>query len=717
MSRRFLVYLGGTYQVEDSAGNATLNGRYQFVDWLEPVFASVASNEIGELRCITSKYLEDARAAVKYHSAIQVVDSANNQTVFDGVVVKGHLVINANEDSFNLVAYNNGDYLLHRIALHGQARRKFVEESAYFTSGFSMTAKSIAYMDKVITIDTPLIFNPDGLANMSEQAYKNSDVANPNTVHLFEVPGRNQQNTSGKTIKAIPWTLKDAVAYLLNSYKVDWALDVKSYNDVALKIFDNFGNPEISNVNCEGKSLLHALQELLEPHNYGFYVDPAANNNGKHAIRFFFRGAGNQATVRLEPRGTQSTNSTSNLIAMSVTEDTTSVINSIQAYGDRISYTTLAHTDPPDATIPTLVQAWKDADLVFAYDSGSGTIVNPYDTTFRKNYCDPNLVTHINGHYPYGVGRYWTVNLGEVPDEVLEDLSTDFDGGNNSVDPRRFEKPQYYKQNNPGGYLSESDVVIEMSFDDGGNWDVVEKSWYRLVNDGLGIVFTDPRLERLGIKFKNNDVANGGKNYWQALNDLTLQIRVLCSIKSDQRLNANRNNAGGTVPLATDAVYNNPGYHKVVYNTNASSAVYFTKYAPLQVTEDDTSVLLTATNVLAANTDRLLVSGEMQVLLGNVGDYQPGNIITKISGRNIFFNPAPTILRVVYDFQNQHVHLTMDNRKVKSVIKAKPVLDQDRREHKLGIENPTPMKGGNQVPFIPGNQQSYLDYLRNGGDQ
>jgi hypothetical protein len=714
MSRRFLVYLGGTYQVEEAAGNAELNGRYQLVDWLEPVFASVASNEIGELRCIASRYLEDARAAVKYHSAIQVVDSSNNQTVFDGVVVKGHMVINANEDAFNLVAYNNADYLLHRIALHGQARRDFTTEGNYFNAGFNSGAQGISFLSDLIVIDTPLVFNPDGLANMTQQSYFNSDAADGNTVYLFEAPGRDQKNSTGDDIKAIPWTLSKAVAYLLNFYKVSWALDGTSYNDVAMGIFNKFGDPEISNVNLEGKSLLHALQELLEPHNYGMYCDPAANAQGKHRIRFFYRGSGNQVTVRLEPRGTQSSSSTSNLIAMSVTEDTTSAVNHIEAYGDRISFTTLAHTDPPDATVPTLVQGWKDADLVYAYEA-DGVTVNPFDKTFRQNYCDPNLITSIHGHYPYGVGRYWCVNLGEQPSEDLEDLSTDF-SGDNSIDPRRFEKPDYFNQNNVGGELAQSDVTVEMSFDNGHNWDIVEKGWYRIASDSLGLVFPDPALERLGIKFKNNDVASG-KSYWQALSDQKLQIRILCSIKSDERVSTVRNNAGVTCPLATNAVYNNAGFKKVVYNSNASSAVYYTKFSPLQVTQDDTDALELATNTLATNTDRLMISGEMQVLLGNFGDFKPGQIVTQIAGRNINFSPPPTILRVVTDFQNQHVHLTLDNRKVKSVIRAKPVLNQDRREHKLGIEHPTTMQGGNQVPYIPGDQKSYLDYLRNGGGQ
>src|SRR5205823_5624820 len=95
---------------------------------------------------------------------------------------------------------------------------------------------------------------------------------------------------------------------------------------------------------------------------------------------------------------------------------------------------------------------------------------------------------------------------------------------------------------------------------------------YRILPEGLGIVFISPSMDLLGIDITSGEGSGGsgggsgsgfGKGYWQALYDGTLQIRVLASIKSDERVHARVNNDGTAFPLAVGGVYSNTGYKRV----------------------------------------------------------------------------------------------------------------------------------------------------------
>ena len=727
-TRRFRVKAAAEpFATESTAGtSSTTSPSYSNIDWLEPVYASVVANgEIGELRLIAVKHPEDVLEPLPSHTPIQLIDNVDPtdpKVVFDGVVVKHHLTIGGEQEKTEIIAYNNGDYLLHRIAVHGQYRRDYDTESAYWTAGYNSGALGVA-RSAIIQIDTPTIFNPDGAPNATEQTYFVNDggASGDNTLHLFEAPFRNQKNAAGNDIKAVPWQLSWAVQYLLNLHKTSWALDPSSFSDVSMTIFSTNGDPVISNINLEGKSLLESLNILLSPHNYIFWVESNTTGSIKHRIKFAYRGDTTFSnTVRLEARGTMATDSFANLINCDLTIDTTGITNTLYSYGDRISFTTWAHTDAPspsgDELYPLdLQKGWKTADLTWATNT-DGT-VNSIDTTFRKNYCHPDLISPDITGKPYGVGRLFIVNLGETPDHIIEALGFDmpdpltgtFD--TNSVDPRRLERPEIFNRNSAGGLLRQEDIQVEMSFDAGDHWDVVEKDWYRILPDKLGIVFTNPKLERLGIHFKNNDP--GGIGYWQALKDDKLQIRILCAVKSDQRVFAVRSNVGDNVPLATEAVYLNDGYRRLVYNSMLSSSIYYTNYAPYEATQDDTDKLTDITNQQAKKSDRLLNVGTMSVVLDSWNEYHPGMVITAIESR-IDFDPAPTILRTIYDFPNQHVHLVLDSRIVKSIIGVKKVLESDRNAAHLGVQGirqlaPTE---ANKVPFVPGDQQSFIQSVK-----
>lgn len=709
MSRRFLVKIGTQYNDETYAGTSGNSPTFITVDTLEPSMMSVGCNGgMGEFRAFSSQHPEVEIANCADCSPVRLVDTQNgNAVVFDGILYKNHFMFGGGRERFEICAYNRGDDLLDRIVLHGQQRLSYDREEAYWTGGFVGGAINLNVNDHVL-IDTALVFNPDGLPNMSNQAYTLSEGFG-NTVHTFEKPFRNDTN-SGAALIALPWTLNDAVAYLLNFSNANWAIDVNSYNDIALNLVftggGGNGNPVISHVNLEGKTLLHGLALLLEPHNYGFFVDPALNGGGSHDIKFFFKGSGGSAhDLVLSPRGINAGASSANAISIDLTHDTSGVVNNVTAYGGRISFTTLCHTNPP-ANCPTLYQGWKNADLTFPDSDALGWMQNFNNKNFRRRYCNPSLVNPDNG--VYGAGRIWLVNLGSVPGQNLEDLTTDLNNnadGANSIDPKVLDKPDLYTKNNPGGLYHQEDVTVEMSVDNGTNWGIVERNWYRLLPNNLGIIFTDPELDLLGI-FIKNAVGNQPIGYWQALYNQSLQIRILCTIKSDQKLASFNPNTNNTIPLARERMFENPGYRKVKYNNHAFDALYYTKYTPVQVSVNDQGALDGIVEQQKVLSDKRMVTGTAIMVLTNMDVWNPGDILTSIQNRGAAFAysapDAPTIIRVCYDFPAQHVEIAFDSHRTKTIIGNKFTGAQTENERRLGIERPAPVMGGNQVPFLPG---------------
>jgi len=765
---QYTVKLGGVYSTEAVPGTVGDPTDPSAVTFLDPTIMTVGANALNELRCISNLNSETFASSTSNGMWIQISDSGNigtsssssgsNTVIFDGVIVNRHIRISGDTETTELVAFDHGSWLLHRIPVHGQWRRGYALESAY-DGGTSVVTVDPS---QLLLIDAPTCFNPNGTPNMTAQLFQYSGESGlVPTFPLFEKPYRNDATASGVMLTAQFWTLSQAIVYLLNVTNANWCIDAESFNQTVMtEVFGDY-DPVVSNINVEGDSLLVALERLMSPHNYAFWVDPALNSNNLHNINFFYRGAGPHKTIDLSPRGTNANVSNANMVFCDIVLDNASTVNYLQSFGDRILCTTLP-TSPAGSSsssggmIPTLVQGWKSSDLVFPTILSGDTQPNWIDTTFRKNYCNPQLVTPPTGsetNGSYGVGRMWIVNLGEVPWKAIENLSSDLKAGGsssssssgginttvtgtNSIDPRRFENPELYTGNSEGGYLTQQEIVVELSTNGGSNWAIVDRSEYRILPNSMGIVFTQPSLDYLGIDISTldgNDTSSSssgsgmpGKGYWQALYDGTLQIRILCSIKSDERIHCTIANDGSAYPLAIGGVFNNPGFRRTIYNPAINNATYFVKYPPLLNNRDDTTNITEVSQAQLANTNRTQISGSAAVLFENYGDYTVGDVITGISNRTaIEFSagtfPGPTVIHIVYKFQEQQAELHLDNHRTATIVKQKAInAAASMREHKLGIANPTPMQGGHGGDYLPetthtGMNPSWQKWLESGG--
>lgn len=728
---------GSGYTVKDTfLQNQTWND----VTYLEPLHQSVTTNgEISELhfRAIGAgnslpKHPEDVLSMVPRYKGVRVIDTSNSDAVrFEGVILKHHIHMGGTQEDTILIAHGIGDNLLYRICLHGQHRLSYAKEKTQFEIAKSDTPVTLNDAD-VVRIDTPLIFNPGGEPNMSQQMYSWNEGGTfgdnaGNSFPIFDAPFRTQKNDAGNDIKSVPWTLSAAVRYLLNCYPAFMAIDPDTYNEITstLSIIGATEDPVISNVNLEGKSLIEALAILLTPYNFGFSV---GFSGSPQPITFFSRThPQSSGAVLCSVTGAAASSSNANMIDATITIDGSGVVNNITAIGDRIEYTTLCHTRPPAGSkLLTLVPGWKSTHLKWAFSTTD--VVNPLDLEFRTKYNNDQLVSKIENpgsttKYVYGVGRMWVVNQGQVAqtsDHPLEDLTTDLATAADIADPttfpytsmdrRRLEAPELYANNSENALLNPTDIVVEMSTDGGQNWRIVDAHWYKVLpaEVGMGFVFTDTqKLDRLGYANVNGLIPDG-KGYWQSLydrdylggghNTTALELRILCKVKSDQRVKSVNPNHGSASPLATERIFTNDGYQHMVYNDKIADAVYFEKYPPSKNVRDDTEQLHDLASVQLDALDREMTSGQIVVLTGTMGTYVPGMAITEITNRIAFESP-PIVMRVLYDYANQHTTLVVDNKHHRTILKA-PVLDgQSAQQSKMGIGSLQTLQGGHQGPL------------------
>src|SRR5581483_9930921 len=156
-------------------------------------------------------------------------------------------------------------------------------------------------------------------------------------------------------------------------------------------------------------------------------------------------------------------------------------------------------------------------------------------------------------------------------------------------------------------------------------------------------------------------------------------------------------------PLANQAVYNNPGYKNVIYNSLVDGTVWYTVNSPAQLDQNDTDRLTDLVKTQQQASDRIMIYGRCEVLLGDMNYYMPGQQVSAILNRLTFETKfQPTIMSVTYKFPEQHVEIVLDNKRIPTLLKAKAITDADTlRQQKLGIGGVHPYGGAKQVPYLP----------------
>jgi hypothetical protein len=761
------------------------------------VYTLAGDGAMGEARVTVQLHVDAAeKLFLPLGLPIRITERGVSTNIrWEGLITKVNEIFGENDSTFQCVCHNRGDWLLHGICVSGQFRLNYNQEqtrfhTGHYTNQIVLTSLLPQYStdspESCIRIEKPLCFNPDGDPNMTAYdgnfpAFNTTIKGHTYAASLFDIPYRRcssdiatapADDTQKGDLDAKYWTLENALVYLFEAYWIQlvWAFD---FDDIITKFFDFFAasnpanNPIVSNVNLEGFSFAQALTTLLSPYGYGWAVSPAPESSSPNLFTINFYNRNNpkllpQPLVQMSPinpsKGYFDTaNALTDIISANLTLDGTAIVNCVEGLGNYKTFTTLLHTNPPNnSNCCTLVKSWLSADCEDLFPTGSppdytngmctGSLAGKLFTNYFGN---RELTQTINGKQLYAPGRLWLVNLGDVNNIKLEDITTDLQNidkavnttitdallpyyDHNSIDYRPTEQPGLYKKNQIGYAQQQEDVQVEMSIDSGANWSILPQNWYKTIPNKLGIVLTEPDMQNMCDDFINN--MNGTivqDIYWNALKNNTVRIRIICNIRSDSRDRIVFYNGGPAYntghaalnppvpnqvwPLCVHRKFNNDGFLTNILNPALSAAkpdgsLWVQNFVPIMDNRDDYPLLTSAVNQQYINTNHVMIAGTIEAFIRSDQTdpndpwkkWQVGASVAGIVNRNMFPQPA-FIKHVTYNLLDRRISIQLDNMDYRSVTNSKPPNDI------IGTDT-LPVDAGNIVPYKVGSASSREDY-------
>ena len=695
----YVVRTGTFVGTEYIPGHVGMPVNWTNNSFMQVTFITQGSNgEIGECRIeeeppYTTNYVAGQTAVQVFQADSSGLPTGN--AIFSGVIVKTLDILQEGYSHLEHVAYNLADDHLRRMIIQGQYVLTNSAGNDYFNNGV-ISSINVPFDDFPTIINwtqKPIVFNPKGEYNCCAQPYND----NNGDFWVFDFPSRKQVNITGGIIKSIPWTVVRIIQYIRKFYGLHWSIDATSWDDsVLFDIFGDYGTPEspstidynLINFNVQGRTLQNVLRELLEPYGLGFTISPWLNNNGLHEIFFFTKNAITDVagTVILSPITADTISvdvGTPNCIGYDITEDSTPCITTVNVSGNDIVHTTLAATnfnnwlhDGPGAVLPgflPLIPGWNSSFLPWADIKPDGVSVNSSKPLYTQ------LNNLIGGDNAYGVGRVWLVNSGENNENVdysLADLTARFADADNEVfsnSPRKLEDPKCYSTNSNGSLLQQQNLQVEISFDGGTVWNVVDSDKYEVLKDSTGIVFTEPNLDDMAVN--NNSNSGVIMSYWDSLRQSVtggnisnmLELRIVCSFKSDAK-------AGGSASISPDPQlatlrnYEDLGfdYYKQnnvdQINPVAAVSLLYSSGVAIDTVDDRPKANAVATRLLN-NTGLPVYSGRIVLFcppesaLDMFWNFEPGLVVTAILNRRDFSDNPPVIVKTLLDCVNRNMQI------------------------------------------------------------
>jgi len=473
-------------------------------------------------------------------------------------------------------------------------------------------------------IDSDIVFNPQ----IRGRIYNNQRI-DPNRLgihYLFINPYSAWTSTAttytGATVTA--WNLATAVEKIINL-----ANGTPTFIDNP-DDYDILSNaPALMNFTIKrGTYLPEALDQLLEPHGYSWFVDISLDNSDaiKKQIKIIANGQGTEKPVYFQRPGEVLDIAKSNAPEITLRTSLSELANRITVYGDFIK---------KEATLE-LKKGWATAQDALTPDElqkkdESGSQYEDYPEVHRK------WVFNEGGDY-----NDLRTETGSAPADL-----TFFGTGEEYVHRRRTVEDKLLTLDNAGDYR---DPYLEYYDNSLAAWKPVPPEWgWEMLPDEIGIYFNGNKppaeLWEQGV----DDIAN-------------MKIRLTCVVACDKRIEytATRQTSspnGRDVELYIDAS------DRFFYKEVDSGSVFFGVYDALE--KDDTTAIQTYAESLRDINDSANVETSL-VLFGIVNSYSRGDLVTKVDGRNISFNrnsstastkKYPQVSGVLFDYQNHRTVL------------------------------------------------------------
>lgn len=515
-----------------------------------------------------------------------------------------------------------------------------------------------------VTNPARLVFNPeiDGKieGNLSAQGGANGEprFVDPESLRTSAARDLNNFGTP-----ALFWTLPNAVLYLCTTLnplervvRNPNVLDLDAVLDGSEDLLANF---ELDN----GLYLPQALDKLLEPFGYSWYVDL----EGLDAIRVFKRGepgadafgVGSPRVVHLQEPG-NAVSSQDNAAQLRVDYALGPTANAVAVLGDWVfvegtfeldkawpealdeldAFTALEKGSQEWDENPAYHRAWRDWVL---NEAGDYTDTRPEITSAYNLAGD--LQTEVILANP-GI-----VDGVEDADELTRLLGV-------AASPRRRKFLPTLTQAEDGTPIGETHgVTVEWSQDDGATWQPLEEL-------ECGSVQVLDR--ECGIRFDSQNIPE----QLQAAGDQA-RVRVTATVRTDLRLVgvAPKDDESPLADVAPELVDAASRYHYRVLLTSSKYKADVDAGDKTADVADDREACAELARQLKGSWDQAEVSGSIEVEGIENGYYQLGDVIQKVEGREISFSGKsagaaeqryPQIVGITYDFQRQRRLLTLE---------------------------------------------------------
>ena len=489
----------------------------------------------------------------------------------------------------------------------------------------------------------PIVFNPriDGVIRPNRSLRSGL----PDNACVF-IDHESVRTAAALTVQNAPepeyWTLAEAVHHLCWTLNADQRYIRNPTRDELEAVFDDQGDLVKHHELRNGMHLSLALDMLLE--SFGFTWRLELPSRGVRKIVCLRRGAatpGNHVTVDLQPAGqTLDLNQTN--------AEETELEFAIGNLANRI--TVLGGYKVFEGTFE-LVRPWPES-LHEAEDSELANGSTDWETTPELARAHRDWVLDEAGDY-----------VGLRPEITAPyDLSTLF--GTPTVYRRRRFLPCVTLGADGAPIGDVSGITVEYSTDDGTEWIKVQ----RMRDDDQHEEFLSVHVleQECGIRFEGN-LPPGVLRFAEADQ---VRVRVTAAIVSDERLESTQG-PGISSPLADTAAALVDAADRFQFRAIDSSSIYYT---PVQIgalesseCDDTTAVQNMALDLLRA-WDMADVGGRVVIEGLDRLHYQPGQVVTRIAGREISLNARllsahepryPQIVGVQWRPQDQKVVLTL----------------------------------------------------------
>jgi len=539
---------------------------------------------------------------------------------------------------FAELVYNLDDHLVNRLQPENFARMvdvrfpdddktlihrgDYVRESASVEqSGESLTAQSqmrgyhfgnpvtgydvyaVGAFDTFINSD--IVFNPmiddRTLFNMSDKNRNGNAIRGRLFVHPECVSGTIGATWQGQT--RAEWTLAAAVralCWLLNSTE-DFILNP----DTAIIDLLLVG-PSVRSVTIPlGTRLPQALDLVMIPLGFNWYIDyPTADEiNGRPQIKIFQIGVGTEKELKFQLPGAVLDPADSNVNQFSTDNNIGDSFNVVTVLGER---------EESECTFP-LFAGWSAAhDAISAADlDKDGAQYDTHETVWRL------FIANEAGDIDPAIAR-----LGQTP--TPPDLTGVFQLW---VPHRRtLQEPLTYIAGTPAAatVLQERRPhVVEYSIDSGATWQASAEGWtIKLCPDQIGILF-----DMKGIPEELYDAGSAGR------------LRITGSVFADSRLkHTATRNAWAVNGRTIENVIVKPD--KFQYRFRNIAGTYQSVLTGMADTKDDSTEIQEFAEAIRDQNQYAEIDCEFR-LPGWHLEYEIGDLITKIAGREISLDAAP----------------------------------------------------------------------------